>query len=124
MDQNNTTPQQPAPQTIIVQTAAPEVKTGFFQKIVGFFRYLFGEGRIILFLAAAGVLIVEFGNKALSSILSKDKKLVDETTQKNAELQAKEDSANQQADALVQKADALPGQEQPVTDDWYKNAKK
>lgn len=132
MDQNNDQPQQPAAQAaqpvtqvqvVTAPTAAP-VKLTLFEKVIGFFRYLFGEGRIILFLIAAGVLVAEFGNQMMSSILKKDKKLVDKSNAENDELKAKEDAANQQADALVQDASSLPGQQQPVTDDWYKNGKQ
>jgi hypothetical protein len=123
MDQNN---QQPPPQPvqIVVSTAPVPVKLTFGQKFVGFFRYLFGEGRIILLLIAAGVAILEFGNSMMGSILKKDKKLVDDTQKKSDELKSQEDAASQQADALVKHAAELPSQEQPVKDDWYKNEKK
>lgn len=74
------------------------------------------------FLIAFGaiVLTVKFRDILIDLIVSSSKKMFQSAENKNNSLQLKEDKDNNQANALVKEAQALPSQEQPVDVDWYK----
>jgi hypothetical protein len=51
------------------------------------------------------------------------KKEIQKDNKEDTSLKAKEDSANNQADALVKESNDLPSKEKPVSEDWYKDQK-
>lgn len=79
----------------------------------------------VFVIAIAGIIIYfEFTKIKDALIAYAGKKEGVATQKKDDKLAAQEDSNNKQADALVAEAAALPAQEQPVTEDWYKKDKK
>ena len=74
---------------------------------------------ILFILVGAGLLIAKFGDIAMSLLASASKKDIEAAQKTDTQLKA-QDAANQQADALVKKADALPAQQGKVDDDWDK----
>jgi uncharacterized membrane protein len=81
--------------------------------------------RIKVFVIAIAGLVIYFEfTKIKDAIIAyAGKKEIDTTQKKDDKLAVSEDTNNKQADALVAEAAALPAQETPVDDDWYKKEK-
>ena len=74
-----------------------------------------------IFLIALGIAVVylEWEKIKEAFLLYTANKEMKSDKKEDQTLAATETSASQQADALVKQAQALPSQEQPVTEDWY-----
>jgi len=79
----------------------------------------------VFVIAIAGIVIYFEFKKIKDAIIAYAGKKEGVVTQKKDDkLAAQEDSNNKQANALVAEAAALPAQEQPVNEDWYKKDSK
>jgi hypothetical protein len=78
-----------------------------------------------IFILAVGALIValEFQKIKEALLVYAGKKEIQSDNKKDTVLADQENKANSQADALVQQAKDLPGQETQVKPDWYKEDK-
>lgn len=78
----------------------------------------------VFVIAIAGLVVYLEFTKIKDAIIAYAGKKEADTTQKKDDKDAiAEDTNNKQADALVAEAAALPAQEQPVGEDWYKKEK-
>lgn len=109
-------PPAPAP----TPTVAQEVKAEAEKTFSAILKDMWSKYGILFILVGIGLLIAKFGNIATSLLAAASKKDVENAQKTDAQLKSQEDAANQQADALVKKADELPAQQGTVTDDWYK----
>lgn len=77
-----------------------------------------------MFLLAIGAIVVAIEWQKLKEwlMINAGKKELQKDQKQDQALATTETADNKQADALVQQADALPGQEQPVKPDWFKNS--
>lgn len=109
-------PPAPAPTSTLNQAVEAKVEQGFSTVVKG----LWAKYGILFILVGIGLLIAKFGDIASTILAYMSKKDVSDAQKTDTQLKAQEDAANQQADALVKKADALPAQEGQVDDDWDK----
>lgn len=109
-------PPAPAP----TPTVAQEVKAEAEKTFSAILKDMWSKYGILFILVGIGLLIAKFGDIATSLLAAASKKDVENAQKTDAQLKSQEDAANQQADALVKKADELPAQQGTVTDDWYK----
>lgn len=102
-------PQNPVPQTNVVEeTFSSAVKA------------LWAKYGIFFILVGIGILALKFGNLAMDILGWSSKKDLEQAQKTDAQLKAKEDATNAQANALVKEANDLPKTEGKVDDDWDK----
>ena len=98
-------------------TTTPTIKQEVEQSLI---KGLWSKYGILFILVGLGLLVAKFGDIAMSLLASLSKKELQDAQKTDTQLKAQENAANQQADALVKKADELPSQEGKVDDDWDK----
>lgn len=92
----------------------------FWDKITGSVKYLWENDKIFLVLFGVLIAAAKIVSLIMDFLAYQSKKEVDSAVKQDAALKAQEDSAKAQADALVKKANSLPGQEKPVDENWDK----
>ena len=110
----------PAPPTVSQQapTVVVQAETGLKSVI----KDLWGKYGIFFVLIGILLLVAKFNDVIMDLLGWSSKKDLQKAEKTDAELKAQEDAANQQADALVKKANDLPSQEGKVDENW--NQKK
>jgi hypothetical protein len=81
---------------------------------------LWSEYRTPLIILGSLILALKFRQWLIDFIVSGSKELFDNAQKKDQKLQNQENTANQQADALVNTANELSDTEKTVDSDWYK----
>ena len=107
----------PAPQT---PTPVQAVENVVEQGISSTIKALWAKYGILFILVGIGLIALKFGSVAMDVLGGSSKKDLQEAQKTDAELKAKEDATNKQADALVKDAADLPKTEGQVDDDWDK----
>ena len=79
--------------------------------------------KVFVFALAGVVVYLEFNKIKDALIAYAGKKEMRTSEKKDDKLATQEDTNNKKADALVAEAAALPFQEKPVGEDWYKKEK-
>jgi|ERR1035437_1169885 hypothetical protein len=81
---------------------------------------IWNRSKMFIIAIGAIILAIEFQKIKQALIVYAGKKEIEKDKAKDSVLASQENTANAQADALVQKAQEEPSKEQPVSDDWYK----
>lgn len=92
------------------------MKANMIQKLKDFWN----KNRVIVWIVGAVVMFFEYRKFLQSSVVAGGKAAVEEATKKDEVLAKEEQSANTQADALVEKAKEEPLKETQVGTDWNK----
>lgn len=79
---------------------------------------LWEKDRIFLFVFGVIIVLAKGASFMVDYYANKSKKEMDAATKENAVLQAQENADDKQADSLIQQADALPGKETKVDENW------
>ena len=94
----------------------------FFAKFKMSLTDLWTNNKIFVIIFGLLIVVFKFRSVLIDLIVAGGKKQVEEATAKDAVLAKEESAANDQANALVQKAANEPGKDEPVTDDWNKKS--
>ena len=126
-DQQNPPAPQPAPQapTPVVASTVQQAPTVVVQAETGLksvIKDLWGKYGIFFVLIGILLLVAKFNDVIMDLLGWSSKKDLQKAEKTDVQLKAQEDAANQQADALVKKANDLPSQEGKVDENW--NQKK
>lgn len=81
---------------------------------------LWSKYSIFFIVVGVALLVAKFSSVLMDLLGYLSKREVEQAQKTDAVLKAQEDSANQQADALVKHAQELPSQQGKVTSDWNK----
>jgi len=95
----------------------------FFSTVWADFKDTWSKIKIYVFAVAALILTLEFRKLKEFLLAYQGKKEMAADNKQDQSLAAKEKTANDQADTLIKQSEALPGQQDPVTEDWYKGKK-
>lgn len=123
-NQQNPPPGSPVVNSAIIPTVSIEsLETKAKKTIFATVKDLWGK--YSLFFTTVGLLLLaaKFSNVLMDLLNSASKKDLQNAQKTDIVLKAKEETANQQADALVKQAEDLPKQEGTVQDDWFKKDK-
>ena len=86
--------------------------------LVSELKDIWNRGKMYLFGLLAIVVALEFRKLKEYLLLKQGQKEMKTDLKEDKDLSGKEQSANNQADKLVQDANNLPSQQQPVKEDW------
>ena len=76
--------------------------------------------KILLLAILAAIVYLEWRKIKEALLVYSGQKEIKTDNKQDQDLKSKENSDNQQADALQKQAQDLPKQEQPIDEDWYK----
>jgi hypothetical protein len=83
-------------------------------------KTLWAKDRVFLIIFGVLILMAKASSLLMAFYSAKAKAELNAAVKQDASLKAQETAANNQADALVKEADALPSQEAPVDANWDK----
>ena len=79
---------------------------------------IWNRSKMVLLAIVAVVVAIEWQKLKEWLMVQQGKKELQKDNKQDVALASSEAAENKQANALIQQAEALPGQEQPVSDDW------
>ena len=92
----------------------------FYARLTADLKFMLSNDRIFLVIFGVLILVIKGASVMANILIFKSKAEVAVANKENAVLQAQENAANNQANALIKDANALPGQEKPVDGNWDK----
>jgi hypothetical protein len=115
------TPQVPP---AIPPTPSPQVSKSLQDRLGDWLKNAYETNKLVFFTAGLVIgvifLAIKYHDILIDILLGSAKQIDKDALSKEASLKQQADKTKLEADALVAKAQAAPGEEKPVPDDWFK----
>jgi hypothetical protein len=99
------------------------LETSLQTKLGNWLKDVYSSNKILFYtvIPVMGIIygVIKYHNLLINFLISNSKNILQSQQNQDAQAAAQAAATQKQADDLVTKADSLPGQEQPVNDDWY-----